>query len=228
MRRIVTGLAAKNPQKGTNAYKIANLYELALDSVRRNQLGAAPIKPLLEKINNTPKEGMEDLFLFMHKNYGSPFVGVGFQEDLADSKVYAMYVSGAGLGLGDRDYYLLNDKRNKDVREAYKKLIQTQMELAGLSKKDAKRVVNSVMKAETLLADSVWTREQSRNIPAMYNPRTLAQVKEIAPSFPWDRFFKETMGIDTPEQLIVTEINTVKQGDFLNRTLTDREKKDVC
>ena len=33
VRRIVTGLAAKNPQKGTNAYKIANLYEMGLDSV---------------------------------------------------------------------------------------------------------------------------------------------------------------------------------------------------
>ena len=227
VRRIVTGLAAKNPKKGTNAYKIANLYEMGLDSVRRNQLGAAPIKPILEKINNTPKEGMEDLFLFMHKNYSSPLIGVGFQEDLSNSKVYAMYVDGASLGLGDRDYYLLNDKRNKNVREAYKKLIQTQMELAGLSKKDAKRVVNSVMKAETLLADSTWTREQSRNIPAMYNPRTIAQVKELAPSFPWDRFFKETMGIETPENLIVTTINTVKQGDYLNRTLTDREKKDL-
>jgi len=227
VRRIVTGLAAKNPEKGTNAYKIANLYELGMDSIRRNQLGATPIKPILDKINNTPADGMEDLFIFMHKNYGSPLVGVGFQEDLGNSQVYSMYVNGANLGLGDRDYYLLNDKRNKDVREAYKKLIQTEMQLAGLSKKDAKRIMNSVMKAETLLADSTWTREQSRNIPAMYNVRTIDQLKELAPSFPWDRFFMETMGIPTPDKVIVTTINTVKQGDMLNRTLTDREKKDL-
>ena len=31
---------------------------------------------------------------------------MGFQEDLGNSKQYAMYVSGVGLGLGDRDYYL--------------------------------------------------------------------------------------------------------------------------
>lgn len=227
VRRIVTGLAAKNPEKGTNAYKIANLYEQGMDSIRRNQLGATPIKPLLDKINNASSAEMEDLFLWMQKSYGSPFVGVGFEEDLANSKVYAMYVSGAGLGLGDRDYYLLNDKRNKDVREAYKKLIQRQMELAGLSKKDAARVVKSVMKTETLLADSTKTREESRNIQAMYNPMTIQQVKELAPSFPWDRFFVETMGIQTPEMLIVTAPKTVKQGDYLNRTLTDREKKDL-
>ena len=48
-------------------------------------------------------------------------------ENLANSKEYAMYVSGGGLSLGDRDYYLKNDKRNKDVREAYQKLIERQM-----------------------------------------------------------------------------------------------------
>lgn len=227
VRRIVTGLAAKNPEKGTNAYKIANLYEAGMDSVRRNQLGAAPIQGLLQKIENTPADGMEDLFIWMHKSYGSPLVGVGFQEDLANSQQYAMYVSPAGLGLGDRDYYLLNDKRNKTVREAYQKLIQTQMQNAGLSKKDAARVMKSVMKIEKLMADSAWTREQSRNIPAMYNPYSIDQLKEAYPHFPWDRFFVETMGIQTPEMLIVTAPNSVQQSDNLMAQLSDREKKDL-
>lgn len=37
IRRIVTNLSKKNPAKGTNAYKIASLYDAAMDSVRRNQ-----------------------------------------------------------------------------------------------------------------------------------------------------------------------------------------------
>ncbi len=226
VRRIVTNLSKTNPQKGTDAYKIATLYEAAMDSVRRNQLGAQPIKADLAKIENTAPEGMEDLFIWMHTNYGSPLFGVGPMEDLANSNVYAMYVSGGGLGLGDRDYYLKDDKRNKDVREAYQKLIERQMINAGYSKKDAKRIVKNVMKVETLIADSTWTREESRNIPAMYNPRSIAQVKEMYPNLPWDRMFIETMGIETPEQVIVTNINTIKQGDNLYKSLTDREKKD--
>ncbi len=226
VRRIVTGLAAKNPEKGTNAYKIATLYEAGMDSVRRNKLGAEPIKKDLAHIENTPSSGMDDLFLWMHKNWSSPLVGVGPMEDLANSNVYAMYVSAGNLGLGDRDYYLLSDKRNKDVRTAYEKLIEKDMILAGYSKKDAKRIVKNVMKIETLLADSTWTREESRNIPAMYNPRSIAQLKDMYPNLPWDRFFVETMGIETPENVIVTEINTVKQADNLMKSLTDREKKD--
>ena len=226
VQRIVTNLSKSNPSKGSNAYKISTLYEQGLDSVRRNQLGAGPIKADLAKIENATPEEMEDIFIWMHGNFSSPFFGAGPQEDLANSSQYAMYVSGAGLSLGDRDYYLKDDKRNKEVREAYKKLIEAQMLNAGYSKKDAKRIVNNVMKIETLLADSTWTREESRNIPAMYNPRSIAQLKEMYPVFPWDRFFIETMGIETPEQVIVTEINTVKQGNDLYASLSDREKKD--
>ena len=226
VKRIVTGLADKHPQKGTNAYLISTLYESGMDSVRRNQEGVAPIKPILEQIETTGPEGMTDLFLWMHKNYGAPFVGIGHQENLANSNEYAMYVDGAHLGLGDRDYYLKDDKKNKEVREAYQKLIEKQMINAGYSKKDAKRIVKNVMKIENLLADSTWTREESRNIPAMYNPRNLSQVKEMFPNIPWDRFFVETMGFETPEDFIVTTINTVKQGDNLLGSLSDREIKD--
>lgn len=223
---IVLNLGATNPQKGSNAFKIWTLYSQGMDSVRRNAEGAKPILADLKKIEETPHEGMEDLLLWMHRNYSSPFFGAGPMEDMANSKEYAMYVSGAGLGMGDRDYYLLNDKDNKRIREAYKKLIVGQMQNAGYSKKDATRIMKNVLKIETALADSTWTREESRNIPAMYNPRTIAELKEMYPHINWDRYFVETMDIATPEQVIVTEINTVKQGDNLISTLTDRELKD--
>ena len=226
VRRIVTNLAKTNPAKGTNAYKIAALYETAMDSVRRNKLGAEPIKADLARIENAKPEEMGDLFLWIQKNYSSPLMGAGPMEDLANSKQYAMYVSGGALSLGDRDYYLKNDKRNKEVREAYQRLIEAQMINAGYSKKDAKRIVKNVMKIETLLADSTKTREESRNIAAMYNPRSIAQLKEAYPSFPWDTFFIETMGIQTPEMVIVTDPRCLKQSDNLMKTLSDREKKD--
>jgi putative endopeptidase len=226
VKNIVLNLGASNPEKGSVAFKVSTLYNQAMDSVRRNREGAAPIKADLKKIETTTHDKMEDLFLWMHTYYSSPFFGAGPQEDMANSNQYAMYVSGGSLGLGDRDYYLQNDKRNKEVRDAYKTLISKYMQLAGYSKKDASRIVKNVIKIETALADSTWTREESRNIPAMYNPRSFSQLKEMYPHINWDRFFIETMGIQSPEQVIVTEMNTVKQADNLIASLSDREIKD--
>lgn len=226
VKNIVLNLGATNPEPGTVAFKVSTIYNQAMDSDRRNAEGAKPILADLKKIETTPHEGMEDLFLWMHGNYANPFFNAGPMEDLANSQVYAMYVSGGGIGLGDRDYYLKTDKENTKVREAYKKLIVAQMRNAGYSKKDANRIMKNVMKIETALADSTWTREESRNIPAMYNPRSFAQLKEMYPNINWDRFFIETMGIASPEQVIVTEINTVAQANKLMGELTDREIKD--
>lgn len=226
VKNIVLNLGSTNPEPGTVAFKVSTIYNQAMDSDRRNAEGAQPILADLKKIETTPHEGMEDLFLWIHANYANPFFNAGPMEDLANSNVYAMYVSGGGIGLGDRDYYLKTDKENTKVREAYKKLIVAQMRNAGYSKKDANRIMKNVMKIETALADSTWTREESRNIPAMYNPRTFAQLKEMYPNINWDRFFIETMGIASPEQVIVTEINTVAQANNLMGKLTDREIKD--
>ena len=226
VQRIVTNVAKTNPQKGTKAYLVATLYEAAMDSVRRNQLGNQPIQADLARIENATAEEMTDLLLWMQRYHGSPFFGGGPQEDMMNSSQYAMYAGGGRLGLGDRDYYLKDDKRNKEVREAYEKLIEKQMLNAGYSKKDAKRVVKNVMKIETLMADSTLSKEESRNILAMYNPRTISQVKEAYPNIPWDRIFIETMEIETPENIIVTTPKSLKQGDNLLASLSDREKKD--
>ncbi len=226
VRSLVETLGATNPKPGTVAHKVWTVYSQAMDTARRNAEGARPILADLKRIEKTPHKGMEDLFLWMHGNYASPFFGAGPMEDMANSSVYAMYVSGGGMGLGDRDYYLLDDERNTAVREAYKRLIATQMQNAGYSAKDAARIVKSVMKIETALADSALTREESRNIPAMYNPRTFAQLKEMYPHINWDRFFIETMGIPSPEMVIVTEPKSVAQASKLMASLSDREIKD--
>lgn len=227
VQRIVNHLASTNPQPGSTAYLIATLYEGGMDSIRRNELGAKPILADLAKIEKTAPGEMEDLFIWMHKNYGSPLMSGAPQEDMMNSSQYAMYAGAAPLQLGDRDYYLLNDKRNKDVRDAYSKLIVKSMQLAGYSKKDAQRIAKNVLKAETELAKVALTREESRNIPALYNPTSFSDLKAKYPNLPWDRFFIETMGIEAPETIIVTEPRSLEQANKMWKTLTDREKKDL-
>ena len=92
VKRIVTGLAATNPAPGTNAFKIATIYEQGMDSVRRNRDGATPIKSKLARIENTKPNEMNDLFRYMHRYESSPLFGVSMMEDLANSQIYSLYV----------------------------------------------------------------------------------------------------------------------------------------
>ncbi len=226
VRSLVEGLGATNPEKGTVAHKVWTVYSQAMDTARRNAEGAAPILADLRRIENTPAEGMDSLFLWMHGNFASPFFGAGPMEDFNNSDAYAMYISGGGMGLGDRDYYLKNDERNTAVRNAYKTLIASQMKNAGYSDADAARIVANVMKIETALADSALTREESRDLVRMNNRRSLSQLKADYPGINWDTFFVETMNIPTPDSVIVTELAAVNQANRLMTSLSDREKKD--
>ena len=227
VHQLVEGLAATNPEEGTVAYKVSTVFNLAMDSVRRNAEGAAPILPLLQRIESTPADSMKQLFHFMHAEVASPFFGAGPMEDFSDSNRYAMYLMNGGMGLGDRDYYLLDDERNTQVREAYKQLIVSQMQNAGYSPEEAQRIMRNVMKIETSLAEKAWTREQSRNLPAMNNPRTLAEVEAMYPEVDWKTFFPETMmGIEAPDTIIVTEIEPIKRGMELLANSSEREIKD--
>ena len=226
VKDIVLSLAETNPEPGTVAFKVSTIYSLAMDSVRRNEEGAAPILADLKKIEECPADQMGELFLWMHKNYASPFFGAGPMEDMGNSNEYAMYLSSARLGMGDRDYYLLDDENNTKVRDAYRTLIVAQMKNAGFSDEDANRVMENAIKVETKIAEETWTREESRDIARMYNPRSSEELAKMYPTVDWSRFFVETMGIEQPASVIVTEINTVQRGVELLATLPERELKD--
>lgn len=228
VKEIVTTLAETNPQAGSVAFKVSTIYNQATDTVRRNNEGASPILADLRKIEESAEDdnAMTDLFMWMHSEHGSPFFNAGPMEDFDDSNAYAMYVSGGGIGLGNRDYYLLDDERNTAIRNAYRTLIRQQMINAGYSAGDAERIMENVMKIETSLAEETWSLEESRNIAAMKNPRSFTELKKMYPVIDWDRFFVETMGIDSLDKVIVTEINTVKRANDLLASLSPREKKD--
>ena len=226
VRELVEEVAKSNPEKGTVDFKVATVYNLAMDSVARNERGAKPIAEGLKHIEETPSDKMTELFYWMQSDYGSPFVGASIMEDMADSNRYAMYLGSGSLGLGDRDYYLLDDERNTSVRNAYKQLIVDQMQNAGYSKEDATRIMENVLKLETAMAEKTWTREQSRDVAAMNNPRTLAELEKQYPELDWKAFFTETMGIDAPENVIVTDMDPMSAYLKVMKGASERELKD--
>lgn len=111
-----------------------------------------------------------------------------FGQDAKESTRYLAYLNQGGLGLPDRDYYLKDDARSKDVRTKYVEHVAKMLEMAGdkASQTSAKRI----MHLETELAKLSWSRTEFRDPLRRYNIKNMAQLQGLAPGFDWHGYFK--------------------------------------
>ena len=108
INQIITEQASTAQAKGSLGQKIGSLYRLAMDSVRRNREGAEPIRPILQKIAAI-KDRREFQLVSAQLDFigvGVTMFGVGISTDLRDSESHIVGISQAGIGLGERNYYL--------------------------------------------------------------------------------------------------------------------------
>ena len=188
----------KDAAAGTPARIVGDFWATAMDEAKANQLGIAPIKDELAKIEAL-KDGAA-VADYLRETYarGLGFVfGFGPSADFKDSKMNIAYVSQGGLGLPDRDYYFDADKADK--RDAYVAHIARVLELSGVPAKDAAAQAKDVMAFETRLAKvSKSSEELSRDVSLFYNPVTVVDADKTTPNFNWTRFF-EAQGIEVPK-----------------------------
>lgn len=189
VRDLVMGLDASKAAAGSNAQKIADLYALGMDSVRRNAEGNKPIAADLKKINSFKRKDIAPALASMPGLGG--FFGAGVGPDMLNSDINVMYWQQGGLGLGDRDYYLEDSEHTAAVREAYKKNLYELATLSGYNAKDAERLVKNVMDIETELAKVAMTREELRDPQASYNPMSVSELAVNYPGLDIKGFFSE-------------------------------------
>lgn len=222
---------SKDPQskvKGTNAQKVSDLFSLGMDSVRRNNEGAAPMKPYLDRINaaklDSPKS-VAEMTAWMHNGVGSCLFATGVGADAKNSDMNIMHIAETGLGLGDRDYYLEKSEDNDRIMAAYEKYVKTLMSLSGYSDADADRVWNTLITIETDFAKNKMSREQRRNPQLRYNIRTMDELRAAYPNIDWDTYFT-ALGITGLDKVNVASVQFM---DFINNyvtTLTPQQLRD--
>ena len=200
LTELITGLDRATAQPGSNAQKIADLYALGMDSVKLNELGAEPIKADLQKINALDKDSISIAIATMPGI--SAFFNSGVEADMMNADMNAMYIMQGGMGLGDRDYYLLDGESEKRVREAYVKYLTDLALLSGYTQEDAERLANNTLSIETKLAHSAMSREEQRNPAAQYNPMSLVDIEKKYPSLQMGKFFSSE-GLANVDTVIV-------------------------
>jgi putative endopeptidase len=179
--------AAANAKQGSMTAMVGAFYQAFMDESRVQTLGRTAIAPEIDAINAAADRAA--LANLMGKSatdfYGSIYA-VSEEADLKHIDRYAMYANQAGLGLPDRDYYLKPSfAAQKTAYQAYVAEL-----LALLHWKDPQAGAAAVVNFETRIAEASWTRVEQRDLDKIYNPKSRAELKILAPTFPWDAYFQ--------------------------------------
>ena len=196
---LFKSMAEMKPAKGSVEQKIADLYKLGIDSVRRNEEGLQPIMKYLERVYAIKdKSEIPALLAEYHVLGVSGFYDIGVETDLADSDSQILYVSNAGLGIGDRDYYL--NPENADILKGYREYLVKIFTLSG--RKDAEQAADNMISVEMMLAKTSWTKEQRRDYNNLYNVMTSDDLIALCPALDFKTYF-ELRGVPAQEKLVV-------------------------
>ena len=189
---------------GSIDQKISDLYKMGLDSIRLNNEGAAPVKADLAGIMQIEKgssltKKLAELIL----DTGNPLFTFGVMADLMDSNTNAFYLQQAGLGMGDRDYYL--EESNAALKKGYETLLTQLYTLAGVDEAQAAKAAADVVAFETELARISWSNVELRDVARGYNPMTIDELKKNCDAIDWALLFGELdkMGAKNIDRAIV-------------------------
>ncbi|WP_026932713.1 M13 family metallopeptidase [Christiangramia echinicola] len=194
----------------TDQGKAVYLYKSIMDTVTRNEQGVEPVKPYLAKIDKIQSKEDLQAFLVEMSEYGSAgFFSFGVGADSKNSDMNAAYLNPSGLGLPERDYYLLEDSDSKDTRKKYKEYITNMLQYIDYTEEDAKKASETILAFETKLAKPRLDKVERRDARNTYNPMTVAELQKITPAMQWNSYF-EGIGAKNLDTIIVSQPKYMK------------------
>lgn len=186
LHEMMETVAAKsNDNPASLEEKVGAFYHSFMDEARVEQLGVKAIEPELNDLKNAKTR--EDFAALMGRSitdFEFSLFNVVIDVDLKDPKHYAFYITQAGLGLPDRDYYLKPDFASQ--KTAYQTYVATILRLLNWPEADAR--AKDIIEFETKIAEASWTKAQQRDFIAIYNPMSIQELKKHAPAFAWQKF----------------------------------------
>ncbi|HEY1203219.1 MAG: M13 family metallopeptidase [Bryobacteraceae bacterium] len=190
---ILDEASKKTEGRSAVEQKIGDYFHACMDEGAVEKAGASALQPDLDAIAHLSSiralaglvaseqlEGTETLF------------GFGSNQDFEDSERVIAFAVAGGLGLPDRDYYVTDDPKMREIREKYVVHVGRMFEQLGDDPKTAAAEARTVMAIETALAKASLTRVEQRDPHNLFHKMTLEQVKALAPSFDWDAYLAKT------------------------------------
>ena len=186
--------------------RIGNAYASYLDAAKVEQRGMAPIAPWLVEVGKMQRGDYPRLLARAARDgIDGPFAAMVGQDDKQPER-YTLSLAQAGLGMPDRDYYLDQSPRMREVRVAYVAHLVRVLGFAGAGADAAARAA-AILAFETDIARVHWTRTDSRDADKTYNRMTVAELAKLAPGFDFAAMFAAQRL--QPDALIVAQPSAV-------------------
>ncbi|MBO5553372.1 MAG: M13 family metallopeptidase [Paludibacteraceae bacterium] len=215
---LIQQLAEHPHAKGSIEQKIGDLYNLAMDTARRNREGDEPLRETLSHIASISSRSQLSQHLGGAMEYGLWALYV--DADAMNSSMNILNEAQAGFALGEKEYYLDQDDHTKMIRAEYLKHVEKMFELFDFSA-PAQRA-QTVLRLETRLATAAFNNVELRDPQANYNKMSIAELQALVPEVDWNTYFK-ALGI-APSCISVGQIRHLQE---CGKMLADEPLEDL-
>ncbi|NRF68391.1 M13 family metallopeptidase [Aquincola sp. S2] len=202
VRAIAEGLVDRPPEGDADAARIAAFWRAYTDTATLERRGLKAVQPLFEQIDRLDTPGALLAWLGAHQAVIEGPLMLRIRPDAREPSMQRVHLMQGGLGLPDRDYYLLPDERYAQARAAYRHHLQTLFLLAGSP--EPALWARQVFALEQQLAARQVDRVTNRDPKQAYNPMSLAQLRAAAPGVAWGALF-DAAGLEDVEPLVVAQ-----------------------
>jgi endothelin-converting enzyme/putative endopeptidase len=171
--------------------EIGDYFAACMDEARIDALGSKPLEADLAALAKVKdRRGLAEWLAEQHSagTTDQLLFGFGSEQDALDATQFIAAAWAGGLGLPDRDDYLDQDPKSKDLREKYREHVVRTLQLVGDDAATAKATASLVMEIETTLARATLTRVERRDPYKVFHRVQLAELGKLAPAFDWKTY----------------------------------------
>ena len=215
---LIQEIAQTQHPQGSIEQKIGDIYNLAMDTARRDQEGIAPIQKTLDEINAISDRSQLSTMLGKAMEYGIWAMYV--EADAMNSSMNILNECQAGFALGEKEYYFDTDEATTRIRNEYQKHIARMFSLFGYADADAK--AETVLRMETRLAKAAFNNVELRDPQTNYNKMSVADLQSLVPEVDWKAYFS-AMNI-APDSLSVGQVRHLQEA---GKMLADESLDDL-
>ena len=214
LHEIMKELAAKpDREPGSDEQKVGDFFASMMNTEKLEKLGTKPLEPLLNEVRQLKeKKALVELFARLPRQGVSGLFGCFVNADARRSSHYTVYVTQSGTTLPDRDYYLKDGDKEKQIRQKYRAYIVELMKSLGAD--DPQRIADRVLELETKIAKAQWSRVENRNPLKTYNKMSADELGDLLKNFGWKEY-ASIAGWDKQPSFVVRQPSFLRAIDQL-------------